>query len=125
MKIIVAGSRILTHYDYVCKIIDHYTKNLENFEIVSGCARGVDTLAIKYAKDRNITLHEFPADWDMLGKKAGHLRNAQMANFADALIAIWDGQSRGTKNMIETAKKKGLRIRVVTFNENKIWPTRI
>lgn len=75
-------------------------------------APGVDTLAIQYAQENNLPLKEFHADWKTHGRSAGPRRNREMANYADALIAIWDGESRGTKNMIEEATKRNLQVYV-------------
>lgn len=100
MKVIVAGSRDIIDRGIVWRSIESFP--LEITEIVSGTARGVDSIAESYAKTKNIDLKQFPADWDKYGKPAGAIRNKQMAEYADALIAIWDGESRGTKNMIET-----------------------
>ena len=74
--------------------------------------RGVDSMGEEWAKSKSIPVRRFPADWDGLGKAAGFIRNAEMADYADALIAVWDGKSRGTANMIEVAKKKGLKVHV-------------
>ncbi|MBR1697914.1 MAG: DUF2493 domain-containing protein, partial [Anaerovibrio sp.] len=83
--------------------------------IVSGHAPGADTLGERYAHEHGLKCELYPADWNTHGKAAGPIRNAEMANNADALIAFWDGESRGTKNMIETAKAKGLRVAVVKY----------
>ena len=58
----------------------------------------------------------FPADWDLEGKSAGFKRNVKMAEYADALVAFWDGESKGTKHMIEIAKEKGLDIRIKRYH---------
>lgn len=71
-------------------------------EIVSGGAQGVDFLAELYAKKHTLKFTEFKADWDTYGKSAGYRRNVEMAEYADALIAIWDGQSKGTLHMINS-----------------------
>lgn len=76
--------------------------------IVSGGARGADKLGEVYAKDNGYNLRIFPADWNTHGYKAGFLRNEEMAEYADALAAFWDGKSRGTKHMISTALKKAI-----------------
>ena len=75
---------------------------------MSGTARGVDRFGEQWAIENNVAIKRFPADWDTHGKRAGYLRNIQMDDYADALIAVWDGESRGTKHMIEEAKRKGL-----------------
>lgn len=58
----------------------------------------------------------FKADWDKHGKAAGFKRNTEMAKYADALIAFWDGKSKGTKHMIDTAKSHNLKVRVIAYN---------
>lgn len=106
MKTIIAGGRNVTNYKFVEEAVEQSGFTIS--EVVSGCARGADTLGEEYAKKYSIPLKKFPADWDNLGKKAGHIRNCQMGDYADALIALWDGESRGTKHMIDYAMKKGL-----------------
>lgn len=125
MKLIIAGSRGITDYSIVRQAVitsglwKEYGKRLE---IVSGMARGVDTLAVEFAKRNALTLHEFPVssnDWETHGKKAGMLRNIEMGKFSDGLIAIWDGESRGTKQMIDWATKNGLYVYVHRIGEIK------
>lgn len=104
MKVIVAGSRSITDYKVVYNaIMEAPFTGITH--IISGMARGVDQLAVKFAEHERFGLLKFPADWDKHGKSAGFIRNAQMAQEADALIAIWDGKSRGTKNMIDIMNK--------------------
>lgn len=118
MKIIIAGSRNITQKNKVFASIFYglasfVTENinpLKNLEIVSGCCRGVDKIGEEFADFFKIQKRLFPADWDKYGKRAGYIRNTEMANYADALIAIWDGESKGTKMMINIAKEKGLKI---------------
>ncbi|MBX0320285.1 DUF2493 domain-containing protein [Shouchella clausii] len=114
-KVIVAGSRDFNDYMLLKRKLDVVLRNRasEEIEIVSGKARGADTLGERYAKERGYAIKEFPADWETHGKAAGHIRNRLMAEYADALVAFWDGKSRGTENMIETAKKKRLQIREI------------
>ena len=87
-----------------------------NVIIVSGHASGADSLGEKFAADHNLQCELYPADWDKHGKAAGPIRNAEMAEVADALIAFWDGQSRGTKLMIDLARKKGLQVAIVRYD---------
>ena len=70
----------------------------------------------KYANERGYPIKQFPADWNKYGKSAGYKRNEEMAKYADALIAFWDGKSKGTKHMIDLAKRYGLKVKVVIFN---------
>lgn len=106
MKVIIAGGREITDYNSVK--IAYEKSGFQATEIVSGAARGVDYLGELLAKNLNIAVKRFPADWNTHGKRAGPIRNAEMANYADALIAVWDGQSKGTANMITQARQKGL-----------------
>lgn len=100
MKLIIAGSRSIKDIRIVIKCI--HKSGFKNItEIVSGTAKGVDQLGEKYAKKKKIKIKEFPADWDNYGKSAGYRRNAEMAKYADCLLAIWDGESSGTKHMID------------------------
>lgn len=108
MKVIVAGSRSIVEYETVKKAIDDSNFNIDT--VISGCARGVDTFGEQWATENNIKIERFPADWNRYGKRAGYLRNEEMAKVADALIAVWDGESRGTGHMIKLAQKYNLRI---------------
>ena len=112
MKVIIAGSREINSYAVVEQAVRE--SNLEITEVVSGCARGVDRLGEAYAIKHRLPIAKFPANWD-LGRGAGHIRNAQMAEYAEALIAIWDGSSRGTAGMIRIARANGLQVYVKTL----------
>ena len=108
MKIIIAGGRTFNDYDLLSKSCDKAFSRLTEIEIVSGTANGADKLGERYAKEKGYDLKVFPADWNKHGKGAGHIRNKQMAEYGDMLIAFWDGESKGTKNMIDTSKRLGL-----------------
>ena len=110
MKVIIAGGRTITDYRLVLSALRE--SEFQPTEIVSGMASGVDTLAVQYARENNLPLKEFHADWNQYKKAAGPIRNREMAQYGEALIAIWDGESRGTKNMIEEATKRGLKVYV-------------
>jgi glycerophosphoryl diester phosphodiesterase len=112
MKVIIAGSRTITDAYLVRKAVED--SGFTVTEVVCGLARGADQLGRLYAQRNKIPVKEFPADWKKFGRAAGVKRNREMALYADALIAVWDGYSRGTKNMIETAKSLGLRVYVHT-----------
>lgn len=75
-----------------------------------GVAKGVDLLGKQWAINNGVPVKMFPANWKLHGNKAGFIRNVEMANYANALIAIWDGESSGTKHMIGIAKKLKLRV---------------
>lgn len=115
-KVIVAGSRNFTDYDLLTQKLDTLLQNVtDEIEIVSGTASGADKLGERYAEKRCLSVKRFPADWDKHGKRAGYLRNAEMAKYADALVAFWDGKSKGTEHMINLAQENNLRIKRVMF----------
>lgn len=119
-KCIIAGGRDFNNYDWLKEVCDKILANKENVEIVSGAAYGADLLGEKYAKERGYKLKRFPAQWEEHGKSAGYIRNTEMAEYADALIAFWDGQSKGTMHMINIAEEKGLLARVKKYSNPKV-----
>lgn len=105
MKTIIAGSRYIEDMDLLTKAIEQSGYEIE--EVVSGGASGVDLLGENWAAMFGIPVMRFPADWEQYGKSAGPMRNAQMAAYADALVAVWDGKSLGTRHMILTMRQCG------------------
>lgn len=112
LKVIVAGGRDFSDYNLLSKTLGNLKKP---FEVVCGEARGADALGKRYSIEHGLKVHSFPADWNTHGKSAGYKRNEQMAEFADACVAFWDGHSRGTKHMIDIATRKGLKLLVVNY----------
>jgi len=114
LKTIIAGSRSIQSFETVKLAI--FNASMcgipEITQVVSGTARGVDLLGEKYARLHNISIKQFPAEWSKYGKSAGYKRNVQMAIYADALISVWDGESRGSQHMINIAKEHGLEVYV-------------
>jgi hypothetical protein len=110
MKTIIAGSRSIVNFAFVTNAVKE--SGFEVTEVISGTAWGVDKLGEKWAYMNNVPVKQFPAQWKEHGKAAGFIRNEEMAEYADALIAVWDGSSAGTKNMIDKAKEKLLKIYV-------------
>lgn len=102
MKVIVAGSRNFIDYKFVENILNQRT---DIDEIVCGLARGADNLGRQWAHLHHVPVTTFPAQWGKYGKAAGMMRNTEMAEYADYLIAFWDGRSPGTKDMIEKMNK--------------------
>ena len=113
MKVIIAGSR--TIHDYIQVVLAVRESRFEVTEVVSGGAFGVDRLGEEWARDNEIPVKHFPAEWRKHRRSAGSIRNGQMAEYADALIAIHDGESRGTADMIRQAKKAGLLVYIKTM----------
>ena len=116
MKIIIAGSRTFNDYKKLCEICNHILQDQTYVEVVSGAYyKGTDKLGEQYAAEKGFSLTKFAADWKSYGKAAGPKRNEQMANYADALIAFWDGKSKGTLHMVEVARKKSLIVKLINF----------
>jgi hypothetical protein len=114
-KVIVAGGRLFNNYSLLKEKLDNLLSNKINIEIVSGMAKGADKLGERYAKEKNLGLKYFPAQWDKIGNTAGYVRNIEMAEYADACVCFWDGKSFGTRHMIETAKKHNLKLRIIHY----------
>ncbi len=113
MKVIIAGSRSITDYALVEQAILESPFYVE--EVVSGCARGVDQFGEQWALKTGMPITRFPANWS-LGRKAGMIRNREMADYADALIAVWDGKSHGTRHMIAYIRK-------AVCKPDFVWPS--
>lgn len=112
MIFIIAGSRYITDYDLLLHAIK--THNLDITGVISGCARGVDTLGERYAQEMHLPVAKFPAEWDLYGKSAGAIRNGIMAQAAKdlggALLLVWNGYTKGSANMKRQASDLGLKI---------------
>jgi len=115
MRVIIAGGRNYSDYVELCNICDAVLEGTSDIEIVSGTAKGTDSLGERYSLERGHGLKKFPADWNKHGKSAGYIRNKQMAEYADGLIAFWDGESKGTLHMINLAKERSLKVRIYNF----------
>ena len=110
MRTIIAGSRGVTSPDAVEAAV--FGASFPVSVVLSGTARGVDRLGEDWARANGVPVERYPAGWNTYGKSAGYRRNEEMASRAEALIAIWDGESPGTKHMIDIARRKGLRVYV-------------
>ena len=117
-RVIIAGGREFQDYALLKEKCEYYLQNKlqsDNVIIVSGHASGADSLGERFAQEHGLQIELHPADWAKHGRAAGPIRNEEMASVADALIAFWDGQSRGTKNMIDQAREKGLKIAIIKY----------
>lgn len=119
-KLIVAGGRDFSEPPLMEIVLNDVINEIRQYcsmpiEIVSGGAKGADTLAILYAESYGYTCTVKMADWNHYGKRAGYIRNAEMAEYADGLVAFWDGKSKGTKHMINIANSKGLTVLVINY----------
>ena len=117
MKTAVIGTRTFDNYAELCETLG----NLANTptEIISGGATGADALAERYAKDNNLPLAIFRANWEKHGKAAGPIRNQIIIENCEQLVAFWDGQSKGTSHTIKTAKAKGKPTKVVNYGQTQ------
>ena len=114
MRTIIAGSRNCTNYQDLLDAINEC--GWKPSIVISGAARGADTLGEQWSSENLTECKRFPANWNKYGKSAGYRRNCEMAEHADALIALWDGKSSGTNHMINIAKDKGLLVYVHHIN---------
>lgn len=115
-KLIIAGSRDFNDYPLLAATMDRLYP-VSPDAIISGTARGADKLGERYAKEHDIYLIQVPADWDRYGKRAGYLRNEEMADMATHVLLFWDGESKGTKHMRDISKKHNLVVDVINTSE--------
>lgn len=119
VRVIIAGSRTFNDYNKVVKAACEYLNPNDDITIISGAAKGADTLGELFADRNGLYLVKMPAKWDLYGKRAGYLRNEEMANYAaegrGILLAFWNGKSPGTKHMIQIAKEKGLEVHIILY----------
>ena len=115
MKLAVVGSRNFNDYDLLKSKLDQIHSKKPINLIISGGARGADLLSEKWAKENNIETLIFIPDWNKYGKKAGYLRNEDIIKNCDAVVACWDGESRGTLSSINLAKKYNKSCLIVKF----------
>lgn len=128
LKLIINGSRSFHNYYQMKTILKKYLiehkVNPAQIEVISGGAKGADQLAIELANEYQLQLKVMNADWDTYGKRAGLIRNQAMLDYATlnpldtvVLLSFWDGQSRGTKHMIDICKTKGIQVNINLFHE--------
>lgn len=117
-KVVVAGSRTFCtreHYAMLHNKLQFLLSRKADVTIISGDARGADSLGVKYAKEKGHDIMHFPADWNKYGKSAGYKRNVEMADNADAVVVFWNGISKGSEHMINIAKERKLPLVVYKF----------
>jgi len=106
MKTIICGSRGITSYKILCKVIDD--SKFKITEVVSGTAQGVDQLGERWAREHNTPIKSFPPDWKNFGKSAGFKRNQEMVDYADQAIILHDGESKGAAHTYKLCLDKGI-----------------
>lgn len=125
MKLIIAGSRNVPETDEMIDRLENFlftfAMNSGNIsEVVSGCASGGDTLGELWAERNNIPIKKFPANWKKYGRAAGPIRNKEMGNYADMAAVVWDGESNGSRHMINYMKKLNKPCHVFLYKENDL-----
>ena len=134
MKVAIIGSRGFDDYDLLCKLIGKIKKPIS--EIVSGGARGADSLGARYAKENDIPLKVFEAQWDdieaegalvrknrygnLYNSLAGFWRNKDIVDRAEMVVAFWDEKSKGTENSVQRARARKKPLIIVNFEEKKV-----
>jgi hypothetical protein len=117
-RLIVSGGRAVTDVDLVQSGLSEHIAQLASVGnrvtmIIHGMASGVDTIAGNYGRDHNLRIVEFPADWERYGRAAGPIRNKEMIEYGDELLAFWDGKSKGTGGTIKLARRAGIPVSVI------------
>ncbi len=111
MKVAVIGSRGFNNYDLLKKTLS----NIEITLLVSGGATGADSLGEQYAIENNIETKIFLPDWDKHKRAAGMIRNTDIVNESEVVVAFWDGNSRGTLDSINKAKKSNKKLIIINY----------
>ena len=118
-RVIIAGGRDFNDYNLLKDRCDYYLSFVlsdgAEITIVSGHAKGADTLGEQYANEKGYSLELHPADWEKYGKSAGFRRNQEMVEVSQAAICFWDGKSKGTEHTINLCKKKGIPCKVIKY----------
>ena len=113
-RVVVAGSRNFNDYNLLSSELDKFLAGKKNVTIVSGTARGADRMGEQYAAEHGYKIDQFPAEWSKYHQGAGPIRNLEMVKTADAVVAFWDNQSTGTKNIIDCAKQENIPYKVIS-----------
>lgn len=113
LTVAIIGSRNITDRNFIYSKLDKIFLNRKPDLVVSGGAKGPDTLGVMWARDNSVEVKEFIPDWAKYGRGAGFKRNTQIVEAANLVIAFWDGESRGTKDSIDKAKKLNKRVEII------------
>jgi len=116
-RLIVFGGRDFNDYELMERTLNNLLVNYEPEQviIVSGRARGADSLGERYAEEYGLRVESYPADWGGYGRGAGYIRNEEMAQVGDAAVGFWDGKSKGTAHMIGMVKRYHLQVRIIKY----------
>lgn len=115
IRLAIIGGRDFTNYEYMKNSLAKLAQDVTIIQVVSGGARGADSLGEQWANEQNIPINIFPAQWEKYGRSAGFRRNKDIINNCDMVAAFWDGQSRGTENSIQLAKEQRKPVRIFKY----------
>ncbi len=115
IRLAIVGGREFSDYELLKSSLKQLQKDRTVIQVVSGGARGADTLGERWADENGIDKKIFPAQWDRYGKHAGFIRNKDIVRNCDEVIAFWDGKSRGTADTIATARLEGKKVTIINF----------
>jgi len=113
MRLGVIGSRSFDNYSLLCVTLNQYLETTQ--KVVSGGARGADRMGVHWAQSNDIPYEEFLPDYEQYGKQAPFIRNKDIVNNSDLVVAFWDGKSAGTKHSLNYAKIRGVKSVVIRF----------
>jgi len=120
MKVAIVGSRGFNDMELLRATLEEFRGQITL--IVSGGAKGADTLGEQYAKENGIPTLIFKPDWEKHGKAAGFIRNKDIVENADTVVAMWDGASHGTENSIQHGYKMNKRVKIVIYTPAEVKP---
>lgn len=123
IRLAIVGGRDFQDYDYMKRCLSALQEDYTVLEVVSGGARGADSLGERWADEQGIRKKIFPADWNRYGKSAGFRRNRDIVANADLVAAFWDGRSRGTANTIELARMAMKTVKTFKFGWSMFYLT--
>jgi len=117
MKIAIVGGRDFSDYNLLSKVLDEFKENQSNqiTTMISGGAKGADTLGKQWAEENNIQTLIFKAEWQIYGRGAGPIRNKKIIENADFVLAFWDGKSRGTANSINICRETNTKHKIIKY----------
>lgn len=115
VRLAIVGGRDFSDYPYMQECLRKLQQENTVLQVVSGGARGADSLGERYADENGIPKHIFQAEWDKYGRSAGFRRNRDIVDACDMIAAFWDGRSRGTENTIALARAAGKRVVIYNY----------
>lgn len=116
MNVVICGSREFDDYELLKKeLIKFFDNDFSDITIISGTAKGADSLGERFASEYNLPVQKFKPDWDKHGKSAGFKRNDEMVKIADVVVAFWNCKSKGTKHTINQANTKGIVVKIIKY----------